>query len=39
MLRIWYVYVTYIIRIWYVIEKGKTREVKKFELRIMNYDF
>ena len=33
-LRISYVYVTYILRIWYVIDSGKARGVKNFELRI-----
>ena len=36
-LRVSYVYVTYILRIWYVNEKGKTRGIKNLELGIMKW--
>ena len=36
-LRISYVYVTYILRIWYVNEKGKTRGIKNLKLGIMKW--
>ena len=36
-LRVSYVYVTYILRIWYVNEKGKTRGVKNLELGIRKW--
>ena len=35
-LRISYVYGTYILRISYVIDKGKARGIKNYELRIMS---
>ena len=36
-LRVSYVYVTYILRIWYVNEKGKTRGIKNLELGTMKW--
>ena len=36
-LRVSYVYVTYILRIWYVNEKGKTRGIKNLEVGIMKW--
>ena len=41
-LRISYVYVTYILRIWYVIDSGKIRKdwvkIVHIELRILNFE-